>query len=556
MLALLAALLFSALQAQPATPPRDRPPTQTGTGAISGRITDRDTGEPIARARVILLSWSGPRSTELEADADGRFSFTALAAGEYAVAAGPGEHQSRHNLHGYGRNEPIDEPSMLPRAGVDLKAGEIRRDVNISLTRALAIEGRVVDSNGEPMAEVSVSIVRPDSGPTFSTSTYTDDRGDYRAYGLPPGRYRVCAEVERGREVPLDTLGPLRTCHPASPGPAAAADVVLTAADVSGIDIQLQRAQTFTISGIVVDAAGVPADGGWINAGSLEDRNRTAPGQLERGRFTIRGLLPGRYLLRASVGDPSNPSGTRPPLREREMGFTAVDVSGSDVTNVTVTLSKAAKVAGRVVFEGDQAPQGRLRMTVQATVPGFGATSMMMDRPPSAAVDDNLTFELAGIYSLPMTVVASGLPDGWVLKSIRFDGRDVTGILTDFAAPITRPLEVVLTNRLARSEVRVTEDGTTPAAVYALAVLPADPARWAHTVGSTSPTLPKDGVSKLSPLPAGDYLVAAITMADWFTLMIEPQRIPDLATVATRVRLAENDNPAINLVLVRLPPRR
>jgi hypothetical protein len=38
--------------------------------------------------------------------------------------------------------------------------------------------------------------------------------------------------------------------------------------------------------------------------------------------------------------------------------------------------------------------------------------------------------------------------------------------------------------------------------------------------------------------------------------MIEPHRIPDLATVATRVRLAENDNPAINLVLVRLPPRR
>ncbi len=67
---------------------------------------------------------------------------------------------------------------------------------------------------------------------------------------------------------------------------------------------------------------------------------------------------------------------------------------------------------------------------------------------------------------------------------------------------------------------------------------------------------PKDGVSKLTPVPAGEYLVAAVPMEDWLVLMMDPQRIPDLAATATRVRLNEGDNPPINLVLVRLPPRR
>jgi len=507
---------------------------------------------------VILISWAGPRNNWVEADADGRFSFTELAAGEYTVAAGPGEHRSTHNLHGYGRSEPISQHSLPPRGGLDLKAGEIRRDVNISLTRSLAIEGRVVDSYGEPMAEVGVSLYLPSGGPTFSMSTHTDDRGEYRLYGLPPGRYRVCADAERRRNVSGDTLGLVPTCHPASPGPAGAAEVLLTTADVGGIDIQIQRAQTFTISGLVVDAAGVPADGGSINAVALDDRKRTASGEMERGRFTIRGLLPGRYLLSGSVGGPGGFDHTRP-QRDREMGFTTVDLVGSDIASVTVALSKAATIGGRVVFEGDPPPQGQLRMTVRVTVPSwpmFGMLGMMADGPSVARVDDNRTFELTGIYSLPMTIMVGAPPDGWVLKSVRLDGRDITGIPTDFAAAKGRPLEVVLTNRVARADVRVTEDGVKPAALYSLAILPADPARWAQPLGPTSVLPPKDGVSKLTPVPGGEYLVAAVPMEDWLILMMDPQRLPDLAATATRVRLDEGDNPTINLVLVRLPPRR
>ena len=155
-----------------------------------------------------------------------------------------------------------------------------------------------------------------------------------------------------------------------------------------------------------------------------------------------------------------------------------------------------------------------------------------------------------------MTFVVGAPPDGWVLKSVRLDGRDITGIATDFAAAKGRPLEVVLTNRVARADVRVTEDGTKPAALYSLAVLPSDPARWAQPLGPSSFLPPKDGVSKLTPVPAGEYLIAAVPMEDWLVLMMDPQRIPDLAATATRVRLNEGDNPTINLVLVRLPPRR
>ena len=82
------AVLLALLQAGATqVPPRDRAAVQKpGTASIRGRVTDLETGQPIARAVVTLSSSQPPLSMETASDADGRYAFAELAAGEYATS--------------------------------------------------------------------------------------------------------------------------------------------------------------------------------------------------------------------------------------------------------------------------------------------------------------------------------------------------------------------------------------------------------------------------------------------------------------------------------------
>jgi len=55
------------------------------------------------------------------------------------------------------------------------------------------ISGRVVDGNGMPAVNIAVTVYRYDPlrAPVAGQVVRTDDRGDYRIYGLQPGRYIV-----------------------------------------------------------------------------------------------------------------------------------------------------------------------------------------------------------------------------------------------------------------------------------------------------------------------------------------------------------------------------
>ena len=176
--------------------------------------------------------------------------------GEYGVLAAPGDLRATHLRQAFGRTEPFDPLGSPPRSGIELKAGERRTGVDIALARALAIEGRVLDPWDQPMSAVDVVLTRADGSPYPHPGSKTDDRGDYRAFGLAPGRYRVCAAPGGSADAPSDTARFVRTCHPAAIAAGDAADIVLIASDANGIDIRVQRSGTFTVSGSVTDAAG------------------------------------------------------------------------------------------------------------------------------------------------------------------------------------------------------------------------------------------------------------------------------------------------------------
>ena len=560
------ALLFLAIaaaQSQAGAPPRDSRPAAAATATISGRVTEQGSGRQLPRIVVTLTTADRSKVIEAMTDAGGRYEFTGVEAGKYALVAAPDEHRSTFLSQRFGDTAPGILVAGVPLPpSVELRAGESRAGVDIALTRALGIEGRVTDPWDDAIAEARVEVRRADGRLHFGYPVYSDDLGFYRVYGLAPGRYRVCASMQErfgGSDNAPSRL--VATCHPAAIVEAAASDIVLTSQDATGVDIRVQRVGSRSISGTVSGPSGAPIDGAEVSAYALADSGSSISTQSRNGAFALQGLTPGRYVIKATLGDPHRED-PRPPERELQVGYASAEVDVVDVTGVGVDLSKPVRAAGRVVFEGSPSPgTSVLRMVVQASTPDV-LRSRFEGRPPFSPVGDDLTFELKGLYRLPLLLGIHGLPEGWVVKSVRDGNRDVTHLPIDFGSrPSPGGLEIVLTNRVARPSVRVTDQQGAPVTAFQVVAVPVNPARRrVGTVvvpGILFPRAPSsDGVLKVGAILPGEYFLAALSTEDSVMLMRDPAWIDGIAGMGTRVTLEERDDRTFDLRLLGLPARQ
>src|SRR6185437_9686955 len=188
-------LLLCLPQAQAAPVARDaRPPADTAA-TISGRITDKESGRPIPAATASVKG-TDAKVVTVRADADGRYVIAGLRPGAYTVWASPGEQRATHLQQAFDRPAPMNFFAEPPSPNLTLQSGEARTDIDIALVRTLAIEGRVVDPFDEPMAGVEVMVTKADNGLPLANGVFSDDRGEYRLFGLAPGRYHVCANAQ------------------------------------------------------------------------------------------------------------------------------------------------------------------------------------------------------------------------------------------------------------------------------------------------------------------------------------------------------------------------
>ena len=81
-------------------------------------------------------------------------------------------------------------------------------NLEIRVAAAGAISGRVADSSGEPIgaAQIRAFMTSYKDGRRIlkvAMATYTNDLGEYRRFGLPPGNYYVSATDTECSEVLL-----------------------------------------------------------------------------------------------------------------------------------------------------------------------------------------------------------------------------------------------------------------------------------------------------------------------------------------------------------------
>src|ERR1051326_8969273 len=332
------------------TPARDQPRTHDEPGVIRGRVVRADTGEPLRRAQVRVDEWSakehsGPHSTMT--DAQGRYELQ-LPPGSYQLKAARGGYVQV----AYGQRRPFEK-----RRPIQLAEAAVLEHIDFALRLGAVVTGRVVDELGEAVAQASVSLARrryvdgerrlvPQHG------SGTDDRGEFRIFGVPPGDYVMFATFDPADFGSKDRVRYVPTYYPGTPiaGDAQRVTVGLGRA-LSGITFPLARAETASVRG-VVRSSGRASVGPLTIVTAREIGGARADGHMADavvgtdGAFAIGGLLPGTYLVEAQ----SLVSGSGGASAE-------VVVEGTDVSGVTLLLSTGVNARGRIVFDTGKPPQ-------------------------------------------------------------------------------------------------------------------------------------------------------------------------------------------------------
>jgi hypothetical protein len=486
-------------------PARDKPPTpRAGTGVIRGRVVRADTGAPLRRVQVRVDEWStgdlgGPAATMT--DAEGRYELTQLPAGRYQLKATRGGYVEV----AYGQRRPFERGRPL-----ELGEGAVLQNIDFALPPGAVVTGRVVDEAGEAVAHVSVSLDRRryiDGARRLvaESGSSTDDRGEFRIFGVPPGDYVVVARFEGMDLGSRDRVRYVPTYYPGTPVASEAQRVTVGAGqEVPGITIALARAATATLRG-VVRSSGQASFDPFTFVIAREINGPQANGQTAMavaapdGSFALAGLLPGAYVVEAR-----SPSGS-------EFASKEVVVEGSDVAGVTLMLSKGATARGRIRFDTGDPPQG-LRPSQVFVMPTFvdpfGDHQMasMSGGPP--VTRDDWTFELPGLRGRGF--IRAGTMSDWQMKRVRREGVDVTDTPLDFATDVDG-LEIELTQRLATVSGGVSDDRGGVALDATVIVFADDPAKWGpHSRFIESARPDQQGRFTIRGLPPGRYVAIAV----------------------------------------------
>ena len=223
-------------------------------------------------------------------------------------------------------------------------------------------------------------------------------------------------------------------------------------------------------------------------------------------------------------------------------GRASVTVGASDVNNVVVRLRPHAVFSGRIIVETDPAkpndkPPSRIPLRLD---PAGGEGSLGM--PQSSFQQDGPAdfFTIPGVQPGQYLLRVSGYAN-WTAKSITWKGREYldapfdTTNGEDFSG-----ITVTVTNAVPELGGSVRGSTAVPVESAMVVVFPVERALWRNTglnpVRMKSAAVSNTGTYRLTTLPAGDYLVAAIDRSQRNTWR-GPEFLARLERSASRVTL-------------------
>ena len=551
--------------------PQDAPPTPAGR--ITGRVIASDNGRPVKRARVFVAAAELPNGGRgVLTDDQGVFDLTELPAGRYTVTVS----KSGFVSLSYGQRRPLQAGTPL-----QLADGQQLKGIAFQLPRGSVIGGRVLDEDGEAMPGVSVRVMRyqylqGERRLTPAGAGQTDDKGQYRVWGLMPGDYYVNATARGGFGGPFGQFGPgafggggpgggraafagrggrggpgagapagndqeqINYAPTYFPGVASVNEAkpiaVGLSEEVLDINFNMQLVHVSRMTGHVINPDGTPVTSGNVNLGIDVGGGRgnqigmNYGGRIQwDGEFTIANVPPGRYTLRARGDDSESPQYAAQP----------VTITGEDLTDMTIVLAPGATIIGAVTFlgaPGASPDPSQFRITAPAV------DQSNVGPQPNARVGKDGAFELSGVPAGSHLIRSAGSARGFILKSVTVNGRDVTDTPVSLRAGETLAnVSVVFTDQQNEINGTVTNAQGTALPDYTVLAFSTDPSLWRPLSRQIMTARPdQTGKYRIRGLPRGDYYLVAVDPAEqgeWF----EPAYLDEHRAGAQHLTLGDGD---------------
>jgi len=519
---------------------------------LRGMIVTADNGSPIRRAQVRVMSSEARESRVAATDAQGRFEIRELPAGRYTMTASKGGFVSLQ----FGQRRPSE-------SGTPIELGDAQTidKITIALPRGSVLGGRVTDEFGEPVANASVTAWRyayqagarrmvPAQGGNGRDTT--DDQGQFRLFGLPPGEYYVSAMLRSGGPEVPDPMGELSgyaaTYYPGTTNIGEAQRVpVALAQENTGVHFGLIATRLVRVSGQVMMSNGAPAPGGMVTLAPLNAsggrammlQQGGAGNRIDRtGSFRLTNVAPGRYQLQARGGG-----------REGELARMELLVGAEDVAGLTLVTAPGAVINGSIVSDTGEPFDFRAQQLQVAARLASPEAQAGAGGPGSARVGDDWSFSIRNAID-PVLLRASA-PQGWTLKSVLLNGQDITDTPMEFPPGQTvGGLQVVMSKKVTTVSGLVTDTRGNPALDATVVVFPSDEKLWTFQSRFIKAARPdQDGRYRMTALPGGtDYLVVAVQRLEDGQAG-DPEFLASVRESAVKLELGEGETRAVDVKL-------
>lgn len=514
-----------------------------GAGTVTGIVIKAGTviRQPLRNARLELTGGPGAMLV-MRTDANGRFVFSNLAPGEYRVAV---------SCDGFIRQE---SPKKIV-VGREQQAWNIR----FELETAPTADGRVLDSYGNPIANIMVEAlrrsydVRGNPRLTRAATALTDDRGEYRIFWLDPGEYffyvaSALSDTPTTQPVPVFTPA----YFPGVNAPEDAKPLRLDIGREVRVDFRLlRRVALWSVSGHAMNAVtGRPVaamialtppaeDPSFSRYRAQSSATGLNPGEFSMGTGTV---APGSYIVTAKSG-----SGNQEIAAFQRIVLGAVPYAPPPnrppAYSVSLTLSPPLSINGRLFDES--------RETVNLREVSVTLISVDSDLPSPRSVfaRPDGQFILNGVVPGSYVLEISNLPQDLYLKVARFGAGDVLEKpLTLETRKAANPLQILLGSGGGRLQVAA-YNGKGELHSGAQFVLVPDATRRSRRDQYRVATSGEDGQAILRGIPPGSYKLFAWEHLE-SNAYLNSDYLQAYEAFGVPVNIASSDNPPVSARLI------
>jgi hypothetical protein len=518
---------------------------------VEGSVINKLSGAPVKSAHVIytrIASAAGVTVSPISTDTD--------AGGNFSLHLPPGTYRLWVERNGfarqiYGALSPAGEGTNLT-----LAAGQQLSQIIFKLVPQGAIAGRVVDEDGDPIQSVGIQVLRfsyANGHRQFISvaGSSSNDRGEYRVFGLPAGRYLLQASLpnspmsrpfEPGGLVPEVQDPYAASYYPGVIDVDSATPVSLSeGSDLSDINFQLHKIRALSVRGRLAS----PIDkfsSSQIQVVLAHNENGVASYfsrasayvDSATGKFEIHGVSPGSYLLVASQLFAGHPLGGRVPI----------EVSAAAREEIALPLSSAFDVVGTVELEG--APSGTVPNLTVRLVPSEG---LALGPQPASKVSADGSIRLSGVTPGRWMIAVDLLPEGLWLKSESFASNEVLAGELNLTENARGQLRIVLAGNGAQVAGTVTANNQ-PSPATVVLVPEAPELRSAHQMYKVTNTTER-GLFTLKGVPPGSYKLFAFQEIEPFE-WLDPEELKLVEDMGLSITVAEGESALRDIVAI--PP--